>query len=162
MRKTGYDPRGVLTMLKNKGVAVPVGTNFGKKSTLTDAAGDPVYEAPKPIATCAFLLLAFTNGSQLVPDDFHGIEKSGKALKAYVRPDGGSYLGAFQVANEPDGVVVVFGDPATSTEEAQRVAMHYRTVLQERYAGEQALKDLGPFAGLQGDGSVTSSPDARQ
>lgn len=139
----GYSPMGVLGMLKEKGVHVPVGKDFGKPiKPLLDAAGD-VVKIPEP---CAILLLAFTKGSKMVPDDFHNVEKTGAALKTYVRPDGGVFLGAFQVASEHDGVVVVFGDPAMSTGAAQKIALHYRARLLEQYAGEQAMEQLGPFA----------------
>ena len=143
-----YSPMGVLGMLKKKGVPVPVGKDFGKKASLVDKAGTPVYEKVTVPETCPVLLLAFTQGSKLVPDDFHNVEKTGKALRAYVRPDGGVYLGAFQPYGEPDGVVVVFGDPAMSQAEAQKIALHYRDRLIQQYAGEQALKELGPFSGL--------------
>lgn len=132
----------VLGMLKSKGVHVPVGKDFGKPiKPLLDAAGD-VVKVPE---TCAILLLAFTNGSSMIPDDFTGLEKSGRALRAYVRPDGGVFLGAFQARGEPDGVVVVFGDPAMSQGAAQRVAMTYRERLMELYAGHEAHAQLGPF-----------------
>ena len=137
----GYSPMGVLGMLKEKGVNVPVGPRVPVKPLL-DAAGD-VVKIPE---TCPILLLAFTKGAQIIPDDFFGLEKSGQALRNYVRPDGGVYLGAFQAAGESEGVVVVFGDPAMSLEQAQRIAMQYRGQLMERYDAEVALGHLGPFA----------------
>ena len=143
-----YNPMNVLSMLKSKGVAVPVGTNFGKKASLVDAHGEALYEKLGVIETCPVLVLAFMNNSPAVPDDFHGVDKTGAALKAYVRPDGGVYLGTFQAHHEPDGMIVVFGDPAMRQSDAQRIAMHYRTQLMERYEGFKAAHDLGPFAGL--------------
>ena len=138
-----YTPMGVLNMMKAKGVRVPVGTDFGKPTkAVLDAAGD-VVKIPEP---CAILLLAFTKGSKMVPDDFHNVGKSGAALKTYVRPDGGVYLGAFQVQGEVDGIVVVYGDPAMSTGAAQKIALRYRQRLMEQYEGEKAMEHLGPFA----------------
>ena len=150
--KKGYSPMGVLGMLKSKGVHVPVGPR--KAGKVTDAFGDPVYKQVTAPETCCILLLAFTKGAKMVPDDFYAVEKSGAALKAYVRPDGGVYLGAFQAPGESDGVVVVYGDPAMSQADAQRAAMQYRRVLVERYEAELALGELGPFAA----GDVASSP----
>ena len=154
--KKPYTPMGVLNLLKSKGVAVPVGKDFGKKANLVDAGGVPIYERPAVPETCCLLLLAFMNGSNMVPDDFHAIEKSGVGLKAYVRPDGGVYLGAFQAPQEPDGVVIVYGDPAMTTAQAGKIAMHYRARLIEQYEGTQALTELGPFAA----GAVPETPPA--
>ena len=151
-----YSPMNVLGMLKSKGVQVPVGKDFGKKAHTVDAQGVPVYEKVKAIETCAVLLLAFTKGAKMVPDDFHNVEKSSFGLKAYVRPDGGVFLGAFQAHGESDGVIVVFGDPMMSTGAAQKFAMQYRAQLMERYAGEVALDELGPFAA----GTVSELPPA--
>ena len=140
-----YSPMGVLSMLREKGV-VSAGANFGKKAATVDAFGAPVF--PKTIETCPILLLAFTERSPMVPDDFHNVERSGKGLREYVRPDGGVFLGAFQPAGEKDGVVVVFGDPAMSQGAAQRIALQYRQQLIERYEGHCAAQALGPFSGL--------------
>ena len=151
-----YSPMNVLGMLKSKGVQVPVGKDFGKKALTVDASGVPVYEKVKAIETCAILLLAFTKGAKMVPGDFHNVPKTGAALKTYVRPDGGVFLGAFQAHGESDGVIVVFGDPMMSTGAAQKVAMQYRARLREQYAGEVALDELGPFAA----GTVSELPPA--
>lgn len=154
-----YSPMNVLGMLKSKGVQVPVGKDFGKKALTVDAAGVPVYEKSRVPEPCCILLLAFTKGSRMVPDDFHNVEKSGAALKRYVRPDGGVFLGAFQAHGESDGVVVVFGDPAMSTGAAQKLAMQYRERLMAQYAGEQAMAELGPF-GTSAAGAASETPPA--
>ena len=151
----GYSPMSVLGMLKSKGVPVPVGPRRATKPLL-DATGDRVYEKVPTIETCPVLLLAFTQGAKIVPDDFHNVEKSGAGLKRYVRPDGGVYLGAFQGKGEDAGVVIVFGDPAMSQGAAQKIAMQYRSQLIAQYEGEQAMSELGPFAA----GTVSELPPA--
>ena len=153
----GYSPMGVLGMLKSKGVNVPVGPrNAPKAGKVADAFGNPVFQTAKVPDTCAILLLAFTKGAKIVPDDFHAVEKTGKGLREYVRPDGGVYLGAFQPVGEPDGVVIVYGDPAMSQRDAQRIATQYRDQLIAKYEGELALDELGPFAA----GAVSDTPPA--
>lgn len=160
--ETPYTPMNVLNMLKAKGVPVPLGRSFGPVTKqIVDAAGDPTMR-PAPIPeTCCILLLAFTQGSTMIPDDFAGLEKSGRALRDYTRPDGGVFLGAFQPKGEPDGVVVVFGDPAMSQGAAQKLAMTYRARLIEQFEGHQAQQDLGPFSGLKAAGQPAADTEAR-
>lgn len=139
----GYSPLSVLRTMQKHGVPVPVKGQMPKP--LVDQAGDAVYEPPA-IETCCVLLLALTNGSKMVPDDFHNVEKSGAGLRAYARPDGGVYRGAFEIAKQPASVVLVYGDPLMSEQDAQRASMAYRARLVELYEGERALGALGPFA----------------
>lgn len=136
----GYSPMRVLRMLKHHGVPVPVGarTVSPMADTSGDSGGRPAASPSASPAACALLLLAFMNGSSMVPDDFSAVGKTADELRSYVRPDGGVYLGAFEVVDDPGGVVVVFGDPAMSRAEAQDIALHYRAQLVSRYEESRA------------------------
>lgn len=112
---------------------------------LVDAQGIEIPERPR-IETCCILLLAFVSGSPMVPDDFHTLPKSAAALKDYVRPDGGVYLGSFQAPNDPAGVVVVFGDPMSSQRQAVQASLRYRRRLQQDFLDGEVRSTLGPFA----------------
>ncbi len=86
--------------------------------------------------TCCVLLLAFAKNAQMVPDDFHNVSRTKAGIEAYVRPDGGIYLGAYELPNDPGGVVLVWGDPAMSQEQAVAASLAYRKKLQTLFAGQ--------------------------
>lgn len=90
---------------------------------------------------CAVLLRSFTENGP-VPDDFAGIPRSGAAIKEHVRPDGAVFLGAFEVQGDRSSVVLVYGPPTMTTEQAEQVALLERPALAARH--ESFL--LGPFA----------------
>ena len=81
--------------------------------------------------TCCILLLAFAKRAAMVPDDFHNVPRTKDGISAYVRPDGGVYHGAYELPNDPGGVVLVWGDPAMSQEQAVKASLAYRRKLHE-------------------------------
>lgn len=123
-----YDPTNALKALVRAGrqVSRPSMTSGGE----LQAAGKPLYETqPRPDTLC-FLLLQFTTPNNSLPEDFYNIPrekgKSSAALKAHVRPDGGVFVGAFEAPDDPAGVVIVFGDPLMSENEAVKMSQQYR------------------------------------
>lgn len=104
----------------------------------------PIISTTEKSAPCAVLLKSFTDDVML-PDDFNSVGKSGAAIKAYVRPDGAVYQGAFQMQGQPDSVVMVWGDPSMEPDEAERIATMERPALLRRYDSAK----LGPFSGVR-------------
>jgi hypothetical protein len=135
----GYDPRTAGRFAFNaRRAARP-----SAPAALLDDATRLATQSDKA-AVCAVLLLSFADddghSSQApIPDDFRAIVDK-RTIKAYVRPDGAVYRGAF----ESNGVdcVMVWGDPTTPESVIKRVAELERPALQQRY---RAWK-LGPFA----------------
>jgi hypothetical protein len=119
-----YDPTAALQALI-KGATPTI-----SDGPLVPKTGVTVTERP---ATLCFLLLQFTTPNNSLPEDFFNLPrekgKSGAALKAHVRPDGGVFLGAFEAPTDPAGVVVVFGDPLMRESEAVQVSREYRTMV---------------------------------
>lgn len=124
-----YDPRsaligrrnGILMMERQKRrEAVPQG--------LVDATGEslPSTATETRPATCCVLLLAFMNQHPMVPEDFHNVPRTRKGIEEYVRPDGGVYLGAFELPKDPFGTVLVWGDPNMTREQAAAASLAYR------------------------------------
>ena len=130
----GYDPRTAGRFAFNaRRAARP-----SAPAALLDDATTLATQSDKA-SVCAVLLMSFSEDNGPVPDDFRAIVDK-RAIKAYVRPDGAVYRGAF----ESNGVdcVMVWGDPTTPESVIQRVAELERPALQQRY---RAWK-LGPFA----------------
>lgn len=97
-------------------------------------------------APCVVLLRALTDGHagkgwSSVPDDFHALT-SAAAIEAHVRADGAVYVGAYQVQGHPDSVVLVYGDPSMTPQQAERYSITERPELERRH--RQML--LGVFA----------------
>lgn len=115
-----YNPRNVLKVLrKNNALPRPVGKR------VKDA-----YELKaKPEPLC-FPLMAFVERSRNLPEDFHGLAPSSQSLKAHVRPDGGVFLGLFELPNQEGSGIVVFGDPLMARDEAIGVSIAFRRKLQ--------------------------------
>ena len=107
-QKRSEPPRGIVSM-------------SGEQMTPTVSTGP---------ATCCVLLLAFLHNSKMVPDDFHNVPRTKAGIEGYVRPDGGIYLGAYELPHDPGGVVLVWGDPAMSQEQAVKASLAYRKKLQ--------------------------------
>lgn len=138
MTKT-YDPRSAflgmkegLRLLKSKSERqqVPLGLVASDGSAMASTQ-------PKGPATCCVLLLGFINRHPMVPDDFHNVERTSDGIKQYVRPDGGVFLGTFELPKQQGSAVLVYGDPSMTQEEAAAASLAYRRKLQESY--EQAL-----------------------
>lgn len=125
----GYDPRRALLGMREGMKQLKARQKAERApSGLVDANGQMVAaptEAPKPSTYC-FLLLAFAHGSPMMAEDFHNVPKNGAGLKAHTRPDGGVYLGTFELPKDPGGAVVVFGDPDMSREEAAASSLAFR------------------------------------
>jgi hypothetical protein len=142
--KPRYSPLAALKQLTHyeetdvpRGQPVPVG--------LVNEQGIEIHPLAK-IETCCILLLAFTAGSPMVPDDFHNVPKSGTGLREYVRPDGGVYLGSFEAPNDPGGCVVVYGDPMMTEKQAVQASLRYRRKLMQNFMDSEVSQTLGPFA----------------
>lgn len=130
----GYDPRTAGRFAFNaRRAARP-----SAPAALLDDATTLATQSDKA-SVCAVLLVSFSENDGPVPDDFRAIVDK-RTIKAYVRPDGAVYRGAF----ESNGVdcVMVWGDPTTPESVIKRVAELERPALQQRY---RAWK-LGPFA----------------
>lgn len=138
MAERPYDPKtavlgmrdGMKTLAKQaKRTEIPRGiiSVSGEQMTPTVSSGP---------ATCCVLLLAFAKNAQMVPDDFHNVPRTKEGIEAYVRPDGGIYLGAYELPNDPGGVVLVWGDPAMTQEQAVAASLAYRKKLQTLFAGQ--------------------------
>jgi len=130
----GYDPRTAGRFAFNaRRAARP-----SAPAALLDDATMLATQSDKA-SVCAVLLVSFSENDGPVPDDFRAIVDK-RTIKAYVRPDGAVYRGAF----ESNGVdcVMVWGDPTTPESVIKRVAELERPALQQRY---RAWK-LGPFA----------------
>lgn len=91
-------------------------------------------------APCCILLRSLTDGGP-VPDDFNRLKLSGASLKEHVRPDGGVYLGAFEVQGQKDSLVIVYG-PLRLKDKAERLSILERPALVARHR----TAALGPFA----------------
>lgn len=89
--------------------------------------------------TCCVLLRSLTDGGP-VPDDFQGLATAA-AIRSHVRPDGAVYKGSWQLQTDKDSVVLVWGDPALSIDDAEFIATRERPELVRRH---EAAK-LGPF-----------------
>lgn len=95
-------------------------------------------------ATCCVLLLAFAKDAPMVPDDFKNVPRTKDGIANYVRPDGGVYLGAFELPHDPGGVVLVWGDPAMSQEQAVKASLAYRRKLHETMELHSGLRTSAP------------------
>lgn len=138
-----YDPRSALRMFrkaKQDGTAIAV-----EASGLVDASGTPAAAPVTRPQTLCVLLVGFVFGTSVLPDDFDRVEKSAGALKAHTRPDGGVFLGAFEMPHDPAGVVVVFGDPLMEMRDVIAASQRFRADLLEQMQHFDAAKALGPF-----------------
>jgi hypothetical protein len=138
-----YDPRkaflgmkaGMKQLAKQaKREEVPMGLVGTDGSALTPS----VSTAP---ATCCVLLLALAHRSPMVPDDFHNVPRTKAGIESYVRPDGAIYLGAYELPNDPGGVVLVYGDPAMTQEQAVAASLAYRKKLNTLFTERPQIMD---------------------
>lgn len=132
MAERTYDPRSAFLGMKAgmKALAKKSKKDAPHKGLISVSGEDLVPTVSTGPATCCVLLLAFAKGAPMVPDDFHNVPRTKEGIEAYVRPDGGIYLGAYELPNDPGGVVLVWGDPAMSQEQAVAASLAYRKKLQ--------------------------------
>ena len=116
-----YDPKSVLPAFRKAGLGMP---------RVTAKKAEPTYSIKPGPATLCFPLMAFVMSAPALPDDFHNVTRSSDGLKSYVRPDGGVFLGLFELPNDPQSTIVVFGDPLMELAEAKRVSIQFRRRLQ--------------------------------
>jgi len=134
-----YDPKSALKIFANHARAQRA------VNRLTIGASKDPYEGRQKAETLCVLLASFVNGSAVLPDDFDTVEKTGKGLKAHVRPDGGVFVGAFELPHDPTSVIVVYGDPLMDGKEAVYASLSFRRLLRQQLELEEK-KVLGPFA----------------
>ncbi len=127
-----YDPKSALKILKKNNAMParkPVGPNIP----------DAYRMGSRPQPLC-FPLMAWLDGAKALPEDILAVPLSSKVLKEHVRPDGGMFLGLFELPDQPASGIVVFGDPLMSRENAIAVSIHFRRRL-TRIAQDMADKD---------------------
>lgn len=127
-----YDPKSALKILK-KNNAMPARKPVGPH------VPDPYQMKARPQPLC-FPLAAFLDKAQSLPDDIKALPTSSKALKGHRRPDGGIFIGLFELPDQPASGIVVFGDPLMSRDNAIAVSIHFRQRLQ-RIVDDQMAKD---------------------
>ena len=84
-------------------------------------------------ATVCVLLLAFLKRHPMVPGDFHNVERTKQGIENYVRPDGGVYLGTYELPKDPGSAVMVWGDPAMGPVKAAAASLAYRKKLTDAF-----------------------------
>lgn len=126
-----YDPRSAFLGMKAGMKALAKKTKKESPKGLITVSGEALNPTVSTgPATCCVLLLAFAKDAPMVPDDFHNVPRTKEGIESYVRPDGGIYLGAYELPNDPGGVVLVWGDPAMTQEQAVAASLAYRKKLQ--------------------------------
>jgi hypothetical protein len=103
----------------------------------------PLVNVEKRADPCCVLLKMLTDGGP-IPDDFKGL-RSSQAIREHVRSDGAVYRGAFELQGRPDSVVLVYGDPTLTDQQAERLSVIERPALERRYSDWT----LGPFSARQ-------------
>lgn len=131
MAERTYDPRSAfLGMRSGLKALAKKAKREERPSGLVTAKGEVIESVVSTgPATCCVLLLAFAKSAPMVPDDFHNVPRTKEGIESYVRPDGGIYLGSYELPNDPGGVVLVWGDPAMSQEQAAAASLAYRKKL---------------------------------
>lgn len=120
----------------------------------------PASERPLTLATnsgpipCAVLLRSLVEKGP-VPDDFLSLG-SALAIREHKRPDGAVYIGAFELQGDRSSVVLVWGPPSMTDEQAEQIATIERKALTARH--ESFL--LGPFAARPAAPSPTNAETA--
>lgn len=99
---------------------------------LVDESGTAFKKAPDSVV---FFLLEWLGGGLKLPEDFATVGTSAKALKEHTRPDGGVYLGAFDLKDAEGSTVIVFGDPLMDEPHAIQLTHAFR-----KHHAEQAAK----------------------
>lgn len=121
-----YDPRSAIRVLQGtiakqerSRVRIP------KKGEILTHKGEAYTPVTRP-ATFCFLLLAWVAGTCELPADFAAVEKTAKGLQAHIRPDGATYLGTFELPNDPASCVVMYGDPLMNARDAIELSLGFR------------------------------------
>lgn len=106
----------------------------------------PPADTPLSLATtsgpipCAVLLRSLVERGP-VPDDFQGLTNAA-AIKEHVRPDGASFIGAYELQGDRGSVVLVYGPKTLDMIAAEKLATMERPALIARHETAK----LGPFA----------------
>lgn len=125
-----YDPKSVFKVLKKAGRPVrPVGKKVG-----------PAYDLKqRPPAFC-FPLQAWIDKHEALPEDIRALPLVSGALRGHVRPDGSVYCGAYELPNQPQSTIIVFGDALLSHEDAIAASVEFRRRL-ERIAWQEVKEE---------------------
>lgn len=140
--ENGYDPREALLGYKQGLKALMRKADREKvPQGLVDVSGKELHtEVETGPATVCILLLAFLNRHPMVPDDFHNVPRSKKGIESYVRPDGGVYLGTYELPKDPGGAVMVWGDANMDPHKAAAASLAYRKKLQETFVYKEDVR----------------------
>jgi hypothetical protein len=115
-----YDPKSALKRFTEAGglKGRPVGKRVG-----------PAYDIKARSPFLCFPLMAWLDKNDALPQDIKDLPTSSKALKEHVRPDGGVYLGAFELPDDSGSTVIVFGEATTRHEDAKNASILFRQKL---------------------------------
>ncbi len=124
-----YDPKTAARALrKHQNDSLP---RTDKPTGIVTSKGEPTYAVKKRPETFAMPLRAFAEYAAALPADFRDVERSGAGLKAHTRPDGGVYIGAFDMPDDASNTILVFGDPLMPLDVAKHVSILFRRKLMQ-------------------------------
>lgn len=112
-----YDPKSALKKFSEAGgfKGKPIGKRVG-----------PAYDLKARAPFFCFPLMAFAMRDEHLPQDIKDLPTSSKSLKEHVRPDGGVYLGAFELPDDAGSTIVVYGEATTTQDEAKQASILFR------------------------------------
>jgi hypothetical protein len=135
-----YNPKRALKLLKS--AMQERKAERASTGGLVNMVGKEYAPRRKAEVVCFFLLEWLGGGlDEYLPDDMKRAMicaanvPIGEALRRHERPDGGVYIGSFELPDAPGSMVVVFGDPLMERQEAIVMTHQFR-----KYHAQEALR----------------------